>query len=164
MIETSCGSEFSPGPVRVCGELKSSSGYSGPGCIGPPPPLPSPPWRMHPSAPSRGHCRPRTHAPAIGAHWGTHKASPGSVVGPPDPNLGLPSTPCGMCMHDRGTPSRGHPRVYSPDPMIRTRTDTHSELPASASGHPDAIPASPRLECHFLCTWHGEAEYGGKCH
>ena len=76
------------------------------------------------SAPSRAHCRPRKHAPAIGAHWGTHKAPPGSVVGPPDPNLGLPSTPCGMCMHDRGTPSRGHPRVHSPGPMIGTRTDT----------------------------------------
>ena len=107
-------------------EPKLGSWYSSSGCPRPLRPSPSPPchWqRMHPSAPSCGHCRPRTHAPAIGTHSGTHWASPGSAVGPTEPNSGHPSTPCGMCMHDRGTPSRGHPRVRSPGPMIGTRTD-----------------------------------------
>ena len=79
---------------------------------------------------------------------------------PPDPNLGLPSTPCGMCMHDRGTPSRGHPRVHSPGPMIGTRSDTCWELPAGAAGHPDAISARPRTESNFLVTLRGKAECG----
>ena len=112
-------------PRQPLKEPKLGTWYSSSGCPRPLRRSPSPPchWvRMHPSAPSRGHYRPRTHAPAIGAHLGTHWASPGSAVGPPEPNSGHPSTPCGMCMHDRGTPSRGHPRVRSPGPMIGTRT------------------------------------------
>ena len=88
---------YPSGPLK---EPELGSWYSGSGYPRPLRRSPSPPchrWRMHPSAPSRGHYRPRTHAPAIGTHSGTHEASPGSVVGPPDPNSGLPSTPCGMC-------------------------------------------------------------------
>ena len=87
-------------PREPLKEPKLGSWYSGSGCPRPLRRSPSPPchwWRMHLSAPSRGHYRPRTHAPAIGTHSSTHEASPGSVVGPPDPNSGLPSTPCGMC-------------------------------------------------------------------
>ena len=118
-------------------------------------------WRCM-NAQTRGHCRAWMHTTGIAAGADLPWASPSSVMGASDSNSALASTPCGMCMRYWGTPSRGHPHGYSPDPMIGIRTDTHQGLPTSAAAHPGAIPAIAGTESNFLVAWPGGGRRGRK--
>ena len=118
-------------------------------------------WRCM-NAQTRGHCRAWMHTTGIAAGADLPWASPSSVMGASDSNSALTSTPCGMCMRCWGTPSRGHPHGYSPDPMIGIRTDTHQGLPTSAAAHPGAIPAIAGTESNFLVAWPGGGRRGRK--